>query len=52
VGCNVRRLRSQGYDVMLAPMQGARPSSTLRHDPRSVGVAVMRFFKRQKQSAQ
>jgi hypothetical protein len=34
---------------MLAPMQGTRPSSTLRHDPRSVAVAVMRFFKRQKQ---
>ena len=51
VSCNVRRLRSQGYEVMLAPMQGARPSSTLRHDPRSVAVAVMRFFKRHKQEA-
>jgi uncharacterized cofD-like protein len=49
VTCNVRRLRNQGYDVMLAPMQGARPSATLRHDPRSVALAVMRFFKRQKQ---
>jgi hypothetical protein len=49
VSCNLRRLRSQGYDVMVAPMQGARPSATLRHDPRSVAVAVMRFFKRQKQ---
>ena len=52
VGCNTRRLRSLGYDVMLAPMQGARPSATLRHDPRSVAVAVMRFFKRHKQGAQ
>jgi len=49
VTCNLRRLRNQGYDVMLAPMQGARPSATLRHDPRSVALAVMRFFKRQKQ---
>jgi len=49
VTCNMRRLRNQGYDVMLAPMQGARPSATLRHDPRSVALAVMRFFKRQKQ---
>ena len=39
----------QGYEVMVAPMQGARPSATLRHDSRSVAVAVMRFFKRQKQ---
>ncbi len=52
VNCNTRRLRNQGYDVMLAPMQGARPSATLRHDPRSVAVAVMRFFKRHKQGAQ
>ena len=44
--CDVRRLRSQGYEVMTAPLQGARPSATLRHDPRSVAVAVMRFFKR------
>ena len=46
--CNPRRLRSQGYDVTLAPLQGARPSASLRHDPRSVGLAVMRFFKRQR----
>jgi hypothetical protein len=31
---------------MLAPLQGARPTATLRHDPRSVAVAVMRFYKR------
>ena len=47
VACNSRRLRSQGYDVTLAPLQGARPSATLRHDPRSVALAVMRFYKRQ-----
>ena len=46
VHCDMRRLRSQGYEVMTAPLQGARPSATLRHDPRSVAVAVMRFFKR------
>ena len=49
VGCDLARLRSLGYDVMVAPMQGTRPAATLRHDPRSVAVAVMRFFKRHKQ---
>jgi len=32
--------------VMLAPLQGARPSATLRHDPRSVALAVMRFYRK------
>ena len=48
VTCDLRRLRSQGYDVTLAPLQGARPTGTLRHDPRSVALAVMRFYKRQR----
>ena len=46
VTCDSRQLRSQGYEVMLAPLQGARPSATLRHDPKSVALAVMRFYKR------
>jgi uncharacterized cofD-like protein len=46
VTCDTRHLRSQGYDVTIAPLQGARPTSTLRHDPRSVGLAVMRFYKK------
>jgi uncharacterized cofD-like protein len=46
VRCDLRQLRTQGYEVMLAPLQGARPSATLRHDPRSVALAVMRFYKR------
>lgn len=45
VRCNSRRLRSLGYQVMVAPLQGARPSATLRHDPRSLALAVMRFFR-------
>ena len=48
VSCDVRHLCSQGYDVTLAPLQGARPTSSLRHDPRSVGLAMMRFYKRQR----
>ena len=46
VTCDTRHLRSEGYDVTIAPLQGARPTSTLRHDPRSVGLAVMRFYKK------
>lgn len=46
VECDSRKLRSQGYDVTIAPLQGARPTSSLRHDPRSVGLAVMRFYKK------
>jgi 2-phospho-L-lactate transferase/gluconeogenesis factor (CofD/UPF0052 family) len=48
VGCNSQELRSRGYEVMLAPLQGARPTATLRHDPRSVALAVMRFYKKQR----
>jgi uncharacterized cofD-like protein len=44
--CGTRQLKADGYDVMLAPLQGARPSATLRHDPRSVALAVMRFYRR------
>ena len=45
VTCDVRDLRRQGYNVMLAPLQGARPTATLRHDPRSLAIAVLRFYK-------
>ena len=41
--CNLDSLRQDGYDVMQAPLQGARPTATLRHDPRSLALAVMRF---------
>jgi uncharacterized cofD-like protein len=46
VTCDAQALRSQGYEVMLAPLQGNRPSANLRHDPRSVALAVMRIYKR------
>ncbi|WP_411876584.1 gluconeogenesis factor YvcK family protein [Vulcanococcus limneticus] len=50
VACDSRQLRSQGYEVMLAPLQGTRPSATLRHDPKSVALAVMRFYKRHRKA--
>ena len=45
VGCDSERLRAEGYDVTLAPLQGARPTATLRHDPRNLALAVMRFYR-------
>jgi uncharacterized cofD-like protein len=48
VQCDARRLRQLGYEVMLAPLQGARPGATLRHDPRSLALGVMRFFRKHK----
>jgi len=45
VTCDARHLRKQGYQVMQAPLQGPKPTATLRHDPRSVALAVMRFYK-------
>ena len=35
-------------EVMQAPLQGARPTATLRHDPRSLALAVMRFYRQQR----
>ncbi len=46
--CDGRGLKTQGYDVMQAPLQGARPTSLLRHDPRSLSLAVMRFYRKHK----
>ena len=45
VGCDSERLRAEGYEVTLAPLQGARPTATLRHDPRNLALAVMRFYR-------
>jgi len=46
VGCDADGLRRQGYEVMVSALQGNRPTATLRHDPRSLALAVMRFYKR------
>ncbi len=51
VTCDARQLRRQGYQVLQAPLQGARPTATLRHDPRSVALAVMRFYKQVRRDA-
>jgi uncharacterized cofD-like protein len=51
VRCDVAALQRQGYDVMVAPLQGTRPTATLRHDPRSLALAVMRFYKRHRRDS-
>ena len=48
VRCDRRSLQGEGCDVMEAPLQGSRPTATLRHDPRSLALAVMRFYRRHK----
>ena len=51
VKCDREDLVRQGYDVMQASLQGARPTATLRHDPRSLSIAVMRFFRNNKRES-
>ena len=50
--CDSRKLQHEGFDVMQAPLQGSRPTATLRHDPRSLALAVMRFYRRHKRDNQ
>ena len=50
--CHSRQLQQEGFDVMQAPLQGSRPTATLRHDPRSLALAVMRFYRRHKRDNQ
>jgi uncharacterized cofD-like protein len=50
--CDSRQLQKEGFDVMQAPLQGSRPTATLRHDPRSLALAVMRFYRRHKRDSQ
>ncbi|GCE64639.1 YvcK family protein [cyanobiont of Ornithocercus magnificus] len=44
VACADHELEAKGYDVIQARLQGISPTATLRHDPRSLGLAVMRFY--------
>jgi uncharacterized cofD-like protein len=46
VTCQATQLKEQGYEVILAPLQGARPSATLRHEPRSVAKEVIRYYRK------
>ena len=48
VKCNKIDLSNRGYKVYLASLQGSKATPTLRHDPRSLAVAIMRFYRRYK----
>ncbi len=48
VKCDKGNLFSKGYRVYLASLQGSRTTPTLRHDPRSLSLAVMRFYRKYK----
>lgn len=50
--CDRTQLQREGFEVMQAPLQGSRPTATLRHDPRSLALAVMRFYRRHKRDSQ
>ena len=51
VTCDRRALNLNGYEVMQAPLQGLRPTATLRHDPRSLSLAIMRFYRKYKRES-
>ena len=44
VRCDAEGLRSDGYDVTRTTAR-VRPTATLRHDSRSLALAVMRFYR-------
>ncbi|KGG11361.1 hypothetical protein EV11_0076 [Prochlorococcus sp. SS52] len=51
--CDWNRLRSQGYRLFKASLQESKiiSKSVLRHDPRKLSLAVMRFYKKYKRDA-
>ena len=51
VHCDLNQLRALGYEVLQAALQGAKPTATLRHDSRSLALAVMRFYRTHKRVA-
>lgn len=50
--CDAENLRRDGYDISQAPLQGARPTATVRHDSRSLALAVMRFYRSHRKEQQ
>ena len=48
VTCNKTDLFSRGYKVYQASLQGNKATPTLRHDPKSLALAIMRFYRRYK----
>ena len=46
--CDERKLKLEGYEIIQAKLQGNRAKDTFRHDPRSLSLAIMRFYRRYK----
>ncbi len=45
VTCDSNVMRNRGYNVIKANLQSLKSTPTLRHDPRSLSLAVMRFYR-------
>jgi len=45
VKCNKKDLLDKGYKVYQASLQGSKATPTLRHDPRNLALAIMRFYR-------
>ena len=50
VTCDKQKLILDGYQVFQTSMQGNKATSTLRHDARSLALAVMRFYRKYKKT--
>ena len=48
VTCDRNKLQAKGYKVIQARVQGRRSTPTLRHDSRSLALAIMRFYRNHK----
>tara|TARA_Y100001968_G_scaffold86943_1_gene77927 strand:- start:1312 stop:2748 length:1437 start_codon:yes stop_codon:yes gene_type:complete len=48
VTCDKNDLLSRGYKIYQASLQGSKATPTLRHDPRSLALAIMRFYRQYK----
>ncbi len=46
VTCNRESLINQGYRVFQRELRGDIPASIVRHDPRRLSIAIMRFFRK------
>ena len=44
--CDREKLIAQGYRVIQMSFQGDRQSITLRHDPKSLAIGIIRFYRR------
>ncbi len=48
--CRKEELREKGYAVFQDSLQGLKATPTLRHDPKSLARAIMRFYRKGKKS--